>query len=95
MKAKIQKKVKIHIKKGDTIQVIAGNEKGKTGKVLAVHTDKYRATVEGLNLATHYIKANQKEPKGKIEKKEAPLHISNLMVVDPATGEATKLVVSW
>lgn len=91
MKPKIPQKIKLHIKKGDSVKVIAGNHKSKTGKVLAIYTEKYRATVEGINLVTHYIKATQKEPKGSILKKEAPLHISNLMLIDPISQKATRI----
>ncbi len=91
MKPKNTKKIKLHIKKGDNVKVIAGNYKNKTGKVLAIHTQKYRATVEGINLVTHYQKATQKDPKGSIQKKEAPIHISNLMLIDSTTQQPTRI----
>ncbi|MEL6534612.1 MAG: 50S ribosomal protein L24 [Bacteroidota bacterium] len=81
---------KFHIKTGDTVKIIAGNSKGKTGKVLSVLTDKDRAIVEGQNLVTKHRKPSAENPEGGIDKIEAPIHISNLMVVDPASGDATR-----
>jgi large subunit ribosomal protein L24 len=88
---KTQKVNKIHIKKGDTVKVLAGNYNGKTGKVLEVVTAKYRAIVEGVNLVTKHKKPSASSPEGGREQTEAPIHISNLMVVDPASGEATRV----
>ena len=85
------KKSKLHIKKGDTVKVISGNSKGKTGKVLDVNTDKQKAFVEGTNMVTKHTKPSATNPNGGIEKKEAAIHISNLMVVDPASGDATRV----
>jgi large subunit ribosomal protein L24 len=82
--------MKIHIKKGDNVKVIAGDSKGQQGKVLTVNVDKYRALVEGVNLVSKHTKANAKNAKGRIVKKEAPIHISNLMVVDNK-GNATRI----
>ena len=84
-------KIKIHIRKGDTVKVLAGNDKGKTGKVLEVLTDKYRAFVEGVNIVTKHVKPSAKNPEGGREQTEAAIHISNLMVVDPASGDATRV----
>lgn len=81
---------KLHIKKGDTVKVIAGNDKGKTAKVLEVIKAKDRAIVEGLNLVTKHTKPSAGNPNGGIEKIEAGIHISNLMLVDPATGQPTR-----
>ena len=83
--------MKIHIKKGDTVKVLSGNSRGKTGAVLEVITGKYRAIVEGLNMVTKHTKPSAENPEGGITKMEASIHISNLMVVDSATGEATKI----
>ncbi|NVJ87731.1 MAG: 50S ribosomal protein L24 [Algoriphagus sp.] len=80
----------MHVKTGDTVKVIAGDDKGKTGKILAVDTQKQRAFVEGINIVTKHVKPTAAKPQGGIEKKEAPVHISNLMLVDPKTGEATR-----
>ncbi len=82
---------KIHIKKGDNVIVIAGNYKGQQGKVLSVLKDKQRAIVEGVNMISKHTKPNSEHPQGGIIKKEAPIHISNIMIVDPSTGNATKI----
>ena len=82
---------KLHVKKGDTVKVIAGNSKGKSGKVLEVITSKDRAIVEGVNVVTKHVKPSAEKPEGGIEKTEAAVHISNLMVVDPSSGEATRI----
>ncbi|WP_406654535.1 50S ribosomal protein L24 [Marinoscillum sp.] len=81
---------KFHIRKGDTVKVLAGNDKDKTGKVLEVISDKYRAIVEGVNIVTKHKKPSATSPEGGREQTEAAVHMSNLMVVDPATGEATR-----
>lgn len=73
---------KLHIKKGDTVYVNAGEDKGKTGRVLEVLVDKQRAIVEGLNMVSKHTKPNAKNPQGGIVKKEASIHISNLNPVD-------------
>ncbi|HHT52961.1 MAG: 50S ribosomal protein L24 [Bacteroidales bacterium] len=82
--------MKIHIKRGDTVKVIAGDAKGQQGKVLQVFVDKYRAIVEGVNLVSKHTKPNAKHPNGGIVKKEGSIHISNLMVVD-GKGNATRI----
>ena len=82
--------MKLHIKKGDTVKVITGNSKGKNGKVLDVYTTKYRAIVEGLNMVTKHSKPSAGSPEGGIKKIESSIHLSNLMLVDSASGEATK-----
>jgi large subunit ribosomal protein L24 len=82
---------KLHIRKGDTVKVIAGNSKGKTGVVKEVLVKKQRAIVEGVSLVTKHLKPNAQNPQGSIEKREAAVHISNLQVVDPKTGEATRI----
>jgi large subunit ribosomal protein L24 len=90
MERKMNKQTKLHIKTGDTVKVIAGDDRGKTGKVLSVDTQKTRAIVEGLNMITKHVKPTAAKPQGGIDKKEASTHISNLMLVDPKTGEATR-----
>ncbi len=85
------KQPKLHIRKGDTVKVISGNSKGKTGQVLEVNREKRRAFVEGVNIVTKHVKPSATKPEGGIEKTEASIHISNLMVVDPATGDATRI----
>ena len=82
---------KLHIKKGDTVFVNAGNDRGKTGKVLEILTDKDRAIVEGINMVSKHTKPNAKHPQGGIIKLEAGIHISTLQVVDPSKGGATKV----
>ncbi len=91
MERKVNKQTKLHIKSGDTVKVIAGDDKGKTGKVLSVDKQKTRAIVEGLNMVTKHVKPTAAKPQGGIEKKEASIHISNLKLVDPKTGEATRI----
>ena len=82
---------KIHIKKGDTVYVNAGNDKGKTGKVLEVITAKDRAIVEGINIVSKHTKPNSAHPQGGIIKQEASVHISNLNLIDPKSGKATRV----
>jgi large subunit ribosomal protein L24 len=82
---------KLHIKKGDTVFVNAGENKGQQGRVLEVIREKERAIVEGINLVSKHTKPNAKSPQGGIVKKEASVHISNLNVVDPSTGKATRI----
>lgn len=82
---------KLHIKKGDTVYVNAGEDKGKTGRVLEVLVSKQRAIVEGVNMVSKSTKPNAKNPQGGIVKKEAALHISNLNVLDPKTGKPTRV----
>jgi len=82
---------KLHIKKGDTVFVNAGESKGQQGRVLEVLRKTDRAIVEGINLVSKHTKPNAKSPQGGIIKKEASVHISNLMLVDPSTGKATRI----
>ena len=82
---------KLHIKKGDTVMVLAGTSKGKTGTVLRVLVKEQKAIVEGLNMVSKSQKPSAKNPQGGIVKQEAPIHISNLNVVDPKTGKATRI----
>ncbi|OFY58354.1 MAG: 50S ribosomal protein L24 [Bacteroidetes bacterium RBG_13_46_8] len=81
---------KVHIKKGDTVFVNTGEYKGQQGRVLEVIRKKDRALVEGINLVSKHTKPNAKSPQGGILKKEAPVHISNLMLVDPSTGKPVR-----
>ena len=82
---------KLHIKKGDMVIVNAGEDKGKTGKVLQVLVQKDRAIVEGVNLVSKSTKPNAKNPQGGIVKQEASIHVSNLNLVDPKSGKATRI----
>ena len=83
--------VKLHIKKGDTVYVNAGDNKGQQGKVLKVDVEKQRAVVEGVNLCKKATKPNAKNPQGGIVGQEAPIHISNLQVIDPKSGKPTRI----
>ena len=82
---------KIHIKKGDTVYVNAGNDKGQTGKVLSVLVSEDRAIVEGVNMVSKHTKPNSKQPQGGIIKQEAPIHISNLNLIDPKSQKPTRV----
>lgn len=82
---------KIHIKKGDTVIVISGEHKSLKGRVLEVIIKKRRAIVEGVNLMSKHTKPNAESPQGGIIKKEASVHISNLLHIDPASGKATRI----
>ncbi|GBD37823.1 50S ribosomal protein L24 [bacterium HR37] len=85
----IQKK--FHIKKGDTVYVIAGKEKGKTGKVLRILRDKNKAIVERLNIVKRHMRPSPKNPAGGIVEKEAGIHISNLMLYCPKCSRPTRV----
>ena len=82
---------KLHIKKNDTVVVLAGQDKGKTGKVLKVLVDENRALVEGVNMVSKSTKPSAKNPQGGIVMQEAPIHISNLSLVDPKSGKPTRV----
>ncbi|MEI7499725.1 MAG: 50S ribosomal protein L24 [Bacteroidota bacterium] len=81
---------KLHIRKGDNVMVIAGDSRGQQGKVLRIDTEKYKAIVEGVNLVSKHTKPNAKSPQGGIVKKEAPVHLSNLKIVDNS-GKPTRI----
>jgi len=82
---------KIKIRKGDLVKVIAGDSKGQQGKVLSVLVSKGRVLVEGVNLVSKHTKPNAATPNGGIIKKEAALHISNVALVDPKSGEIARV----
>ena len=84
---------KLHIKKDDTVIVLAGEDKGKTGKVLKVLVEKNCAIVEGVNIVSKSAKPSAKNPQGGIVKMEAPIHISNLSLIDPKSGKATRVAI--
>ena len=84
---------KLRIKKGDTVYVNAGNDKGKTGKVLTVFPEKDRVIVEGINMVSKHTKPNSKNPQGGIVKQEAGIHISNVQLMDPSTGKPTRVAM--
>ena len=79
------------LKKEDNVIVIAGNYKGKTGKILKVFPKKNRVIIEGVNLRKRHSKASQKNPQGGIIEKEAPIEASNVMIIDPKQNESTKI----
>jgi len=81
---------KLHIKKGDQVIVNTGEYKGQKGRVLTIDRDKKRAIVEGVNMVSKHTKPNAKNPQGGITRQEAPVHISNLNLVDPSSGESTR-----
>lgn len=87
----MNKKTKLHIRKGDTVKVLSGNSRGKTGKVLDVYNNDYKAIVEGANMVFKHVKPSANNPEGGINKQEAPIHLSKLMVVDPTSGEASRV----
>ncbi len=82
---------KLHIKKGDTVYVNAGEDRGRTGRVLKVLVSKNRAIVEGINMVSKSTKPSAKHPQGGIVKQEASVHLSNLNPVDPKTGKPTRI----
>jgi large subunit ribosomal protein L24 len=90
MERKFNKQPKLHIRKGDTVKVLAGDDKLKTGKVLEVFADKNRAIVEGINMVTKHQKPSAGKPEGGIKKMEGTIHISNLMLVEPSNNKPTR-----
>jgi large subunit ribosomal protein L24 len=84
---------KLHIKKGDTVIVLTGKDKGKKGKVQKVLVKEERAIVEGINMVSKSQKPSAKNPQGGIVKQEAPIHISNLSLIDPKSGKATRVSI--
>ena len=84
---------KIHIRKNDTVYVLAGEDKGKTGKVLKMLVKKDRAIVEGVNMVSKSTKPSAKYPQGGIIKQEAPIHISSLSLIDPKSGKPTRVSI--
>lgn len=82
---------KMHVKTGDTVIVIAGKEKGKKGKVIATYPKRDRVVVEGLNMVKRHTKPSQNNPQGGIITKEAAIHVSNVMLVDPESGKPTRV----
>ncbi|NSL52581.1 50S ribosomal protein L24 [Calidifontibacillus erzurumensis] len=81
----------MHVKKGDKVQVISGKDKGKQGVVLAAYPKKDRVLVEGVNIVKKHSKPTQMNPQGGIISKEAPIHVSNVMPIDPKTGKPTRV----
>ena len=85
--------MKLHIKKGDMVYVLAGEDRGTTGRVLSVDPAKYRAIVEGVNIVTKATKPTAQYTQGGLVKKEAPIHISNLSLIDPKSGKPTRIAL--
>jgi large subunit ribosomal protein L24 len=83
--------MKLKIKKNDMVMVIAGNSRGRTGKVLRVIPEKTRVIVEGVNIISRHRKPSQTNPQGGITRKEAPIHLSNVMLLDPKSNEPTRV----
>ncbi|EAZ96321.1 50S ribosomal protein L24 [Flavobacteria bacterium BAL38] len=83
--------IKLKIKSGDVVRVIAGDHKGSEGKIVRVLREKNKAIVEGVNMVSKHTKPSAKNPQGGIVKKEAPIHVSNLSLIDPKSKETTKV----
>jgi large subunit ribosomal protein L24 len=90
MERKSNAQPQLHIKRGDTVKVLSGDDKDKTGKVLEILTEKNRAVVEGINIVTKHQKPSAGKPEGGIKKVEAGIHLSKLMLVDPSSGKPTR-----
>ena len=84
---------KLHIKKGDTVIVLAGKDKGKKGNVQKVLVEDQRVMVEGINMVSKSTKPSAKNPQGGIVKQEAPIHVSNVSLIDPKSGKATRVSI--
>lgn len=84
-------KAKLQVRKGDRIVVIAGKDKGKKGLILEAYPSKGRVLVEGVNMMKRHTRPNQANPQGGVVEREAPIHASNVMIVDPKSGEPTRI----
>ena len=84
---------KLHIRKGDEVIILTGKDKGQKGKVLKVFVKEEKALVEGANMVSKSTKPSAKHPQGGIIKQEAPIHISNLSLIDPKSGKATRVSI--
>lgn len=82
---------KLYVKKNDTVLVITGKDKGKKGRIIAAYPRENRVLVEGVNMVKKHTKPNQKNPQGGIIEQEAPIHVSNVMHIDPKSGKATRI----
>ena len=85
--------IKLHIKKGDMVYVLSGEDRGHTGRVLSVDRQHQRAIVEGAHIVTKATKPTAQYPQGGLIKKEAPIHISNLSLIDPKSGKPTRIAI--
>jgi len=90
MQRKSNKQQKLHVRKGDIVKILTGNDRAKTGKVLEIITDQSRAIVEGINIITKHQKPTAGKPEGGIKKVEGTIHISNLMLIEPGTANAVR-----
>jgi large subunit ribosomal protein L24 len=82
---------KLHVKKDDTVFVITGKDKGKKGRVIAAYPRENRVLIEGVNMVKKHQKPNQQNPQGGILNQEAPIHVSNVMLLDPKSGQPTRV----
>ena len=89
MKKNIKKNIKLHVRRGDTVKLLSGDDKGKVGKIISVNKEKYRAIVTGVNIVKKSIKPSAENPQGGFIQREASVHLSNLMVVE-SDGVATR-----
>ncbi len=89
--SKNNNKIKMHVKKGDTVIIITGKDKGKKGRVLQAYPKDSRVLVEGVNIVKRHTRPNQANPQGGIVNQEAPIHVSNVMLIDPKSGEPTRI----
>ena len=80
----------LRIKKGDKVLILSGRDKGKTAKVLHVYPEKARALVEGVNMVKKHVRKSQQHPQGALISQELPIHVSNLSLLDPSTGKASR-----
>ncbi|CAH2559726.1 50S ribosomal protein L24 [Cardinium endosymbiont of Oedothorax gibbosus] len=91
MKKTIKKNLKIHIRTGDRVKILAGKHRNEQGTVVKVFPKAYRAIVEGMNIVLRHVKPSPERPTGVIQKQPSPIHISNLMLIDPISGGATRV----
>ena len=82
---------KLHVRRGDKVRLIAGNDKGKEGRILQIHPKLRRAVVEGCRMVKKHKKPDANHPSGQIEEKEASIHTSNLMLLDPVKGVPSRI----
>jgi large subunit ribosomal protein L24 len=87
----MSEKIKLHVKTGDNVMVISGKDKGKKGRILAAYPKTGRVLVEGVNMVKKHTRPNASNPQGGIVTQEAPIHSSNVMIIDPKTGEPTRI----
>lgn len=90
MERRFNNQPKLHVRKGDTVKVLSGNDKGKEGEILEIFPDDRRAVVKGINIITKHEKPSAGKPEGGIKKTEGTIHISNLMLVEPGTDKAVR-----